>query len=157
MLAVVSLNTPDLPPSPHVGSSAPPFVLSNLNNTSTSLSALKGQVILINIWATWCPPCRAEMPTIQATYEQYHDRGFVVLAVNQAEDARIVRTFMEQFGLTFPALLDSDSMVSTLYQVRVLPSSFFVDRKGVVRVVYFGPMPRSVISGTVEQLLQEER
>lgn len=142
-------------PAPQIGYSAPDFTLSDLTGTPVSLRGLKGQVVLINIWATWCPPCRAEMPTIQATYEQYRARGFVVLAVNQAEDSGTVAAFMQQYGLTFPALLDSDSVVSRSYQVRVLPSSFFVDRMGVVRVVYFGPMPRSVISGTIEQLVQE--
>lgn len=143
--------------APRIGHRAPEFTLSDPTVALVNLRDLEGQVVLINIWATWCPPCRAEMPTIQATYEQYRERGFTVLAVNQAEDATTVATFMQQFGLTFPALLDSDYAVSKSYQVRVLPSSFFVDRAGVIRAVYLGPMPRSVISGTVEQLVQEER
>jgi peroxiredoxin len=142
-------------PAPQIDHLAPDFTLPDLASNAVSLSALKGQVVLITIWATWCPPCRAEMPTIQATYEQYHGRGFTVLAINQAEDSRSVAAFMQQYGLTFPALLDSESTVSQSYQVRALPSSFFVDRSGIVRVVYRGPMPRSIISGTVERLVQE--
>jgi peroxiredoxin len=142
-------------PAAQIDHPAPTFSLPDLMGRPVSLSELKGQVVLITIWATWCPPCRAEMPTIQATYEQYHARGFMVLAINQAEDSRSVAAFMQQYGLTFPALLDSESTVSQLYQVRALPSSFFVDRNGIVRVVYRGPMPRSIISGTVERLLQE--
>ena len=95
------------------------------------------------------------MPTIETSYEQYRDRGFTVLAVNFQEDPRAVAAFMREYKLTFPALLDLDGQVSRAYQAVSLPSSFFVDKKGVIRAVYRGPMPRSVIAGTVEQLLQE--
>ena len=134
---------------------APDFTLPALDGTSVMLSKIKGQVALINIWATWCPPCRAEMPTIQATYEQYRDQGFTVLAVDVQEDPRTIAAFMREYKLTFPALLDLDGTVSQTYQAYALPSSFFVDRKGIIRAVYRGPMPRGVIAGTVEQLLQE--
>ena len=134
---------------------APDFALTSIAGSEVQLSQLAGQVVLINVWATWCPPCRAEMPAIQAAYEQYRDQGFTVLAVNQQEDARTVAAYLRDEGLTFTALLDEDGSVSTAYQARVLPSSFFVDRRGVIRAVYRGPMPRSVIAGTVVQLLQE--
>lgn len=134
---------------------APDFTLPVLDGTTITLSDLKGQVVLINIWATWCPPCRVEMPVIQATYEQYRDQGFTVLAVDLQEDPATVEAFMRRYGLTFPALLDRDGKVSAAYQAFALPSSFFVDRRGVIRAVYRGPMPRSVLQGTVEQLLQE--
>ena len=145
----------DSTPAPLPDRPAPDFTLPTLNGTSVMLSTIKGQVALINIWATWCPPCRAEMPTIQATYEQYRDQGFTVLAVDLQEDPRTVAAFMREYQLTFPALLDRDGSVSQTYQAYALPSSFFVDKKGVIRAVYRGPMPRSVIAGTVEQLLQE--
>ncbi len=142
-------------PAPQANHPAPDFALPVLDGSTLKLSDLKGQVVLINVWATWCPPCRAEMPTIQAAYEQYADQGFTVLAVNLRENPRAVAAFMQQFGLTFPAPLDLDGQVSSAYRASVLPSSFFVDRKGVIRAVYRGPMPRSVIAGTVEQLLAE--
>jgi cytochrome c biogenesis protein CcmG, thiol:disulfide interchange protein DsbE len=142
-------------PAPQANHPAPDFGLSSLDGSTVRLSDLKGQVALINVWATWCPPCRAEMPTIQAAYEQYADQGFTVLAVNLREDPRAVAAFMRQYGLTFPALLDLDGKVSVDYRATVLPSSFFVDRRGVIRAVYRGPMPRSIIAGTVAQLLQE--
>lgn len=142
-------------PAPQPDHPAPDFALRNLDGSVVRLSELRGQVLLINVWATWCPPCRAEMPTIQAAYEQYAEQGFTVLAVNLREDPRAVAAFMNQYGLTFPALLDVDGAVSATYRASVLPSSFFVDRQGVIRAVYRGPMPRSVIAGTVEQLLQE--
>ena len=142
-------------PAPLADHPAPDFTLSSLAGTKVALSDLKGQVLLINVWATWCPPCRVEMPTIQAAYEQYHDQGFTVLAVNLQEDPSAVAAFMREHQLTFPALLDSDGQISRTYQAVSLPSSFFVDRRGVIRAVYHGPMPRSIIAGTVEQLLRE--
>ena len=142
-------------PAPQADHPAPDFTLPSLDGTQIALSKLKGQVALINVWATWCPPCRAEMPTIETVYEQYRDQGFTVLAVDLQEDPRSVAAFMRQYKLTFPALLDLDGEVSRTYQAFSLPSSFFVDKQGVIRAVYRGPMPRSVIAGTVEQLLQE--
>jgi peroxiredoxin len=142
-------------PAPLPGHPAPDLTLTTPQGEVLQLSALEGQVVLVNVWATWCPPCRAEMPAIEAAYAQYREQGFVVLAVNLREDQRAVADFMAQHGLTFPALLDTDGAVSARYQARVVPSSFFVDRRGVVRAVYRGPMPRSIIAGTVEQLLRE--
>jgi len=142
-------------PAPLPDHSAPDFALNTLDGTKVALSDLKGQVLLINVWATWCPPCRVEMPAIQASYEQYHDHGFAVAAVNLQEAPSAVATFMREHQLTFPALLDPDGHVSQAYQAVALPSSFFIDRRGVIRAVYHGPMPRSIIAGTVEQLLRE--
>lgn len=141
--------------APMPGYLAPDFTLTAVDGTTVTLSALKGQVALINIWATWCPPCRAEMPLIQATYDQYRDQGFTVLALDLQEDPQTVAAFMQQYGLTFPALLDIDGAVSSSYRSSALPSSFFIDRQGVIRATYRGPMPRSVLAGMVEQLLNE--
>jgi cytochrome c biogenesis protein CcmG, thiol:disulfide interchange protein DsbE len=142
-------------PAPLPDHPAPDLALFQLDGTARTLRDLRGQVVLINIWATWCPPCRAEMPAIQQAYAEYHDRGFTVLAVNQREEATTIRPFLEQHGLTFPILLDSDGQASAAYQASALPSSFFVDRRGVIRTVYHGPLPPRVINGTLEQLLQE--
>lgn len=144
-------------PAPATNHPAPNFTLPLMDGSTAKLSDLKGKVVLINVWATWCPPCRAEMPTIQAAYEKYGKQGFTVMAVNLRENPRTVAAFMQQFGLTFPTPLDLDGQVSGVYRASVLPSSFFVDRQGVIRAVYRGPMPRSVIAGTVEQLLAERK
>lgn len=136
---------------------APAFTLLDTNGATLNLRDLRGQVVLINVWASWCPPCRAEMPAIQAVYEQYREQGFVVLAINFREDPATVAAYLAEQGLTFPALLDQDGQVSALYQARSLPASFFVDRQGVIRTVYHGPLPRGVIAGTVEQLLSAPR
>lgn len=142
-------------PAPLPGHPAPAIALDTPDGRRVSLGDLRGQVVLVNVWATWCPPCRAEMPAIQAAQDQYRDQGFVVLAVNMRESAEDVRAFITERGLTFETLLDSDGQVSAAYQARVVPSSFFVDRRGVVRTVYRGPLPPSAIAGTVEQLLAE--
>jgi peroxiredoxin len=142
-------------PAPLPDHPAPDITLPQLDGTQFTLHDLSGNVILINVWATWCPPCRAEMPAIQQAYATYRDRGFIVLAVNQREDGSAITPFLEQYGLTFPVLLDRDGQASATYQASALPSSFFVDRNGVIRAVYRGPMPSRVIAGTVEQLLQE--
>jgi peroxiredoxin len=150
-VAVAAL--PDSAPLPD--HPAPDFALPQLDGTPLELRDLRGQVVLINVWATWCPPCRAEMPAIQQAYAEYRDRGFIVLAINQREDADAITSFLEQHQLTFPILLDRDGQASAAYQASALPSSFFVDRRGVIRAVYRGPMPSGVIAGTVEHLLQE--
>ncbi len=142
-------------PAPLVGHPAPEFTLTAVDGAQVSLSDLRGQVVLINLWATWCPPCRAEMPAIQQAYERFRDQGFIVLAVNQQEESAVILKYMNDQRLTFPALLDSDARVSAAYQARVLPSSFFIDRRGIIRAVYRGPMSRGMIEGTIEQLVAE--
>ncbi|GAB4181743.1 MAG: TlpA disulfide reductase family protein [Roseiflexaceae bacterium] len=142
-------------PAPEVGHPAPPFQLSDLSGQPVRLEQFRGQVVLINIWATWCPPCRAEMPAIQATYERHATRGFVVLAINSREQQADVAEFMQDRQLSFPALLDSDGSVAALYRASALPSSFLIGRDGTVRVVYRGPLPLGVIDAAVDSLLEE--
>jgi peroxiredoxin len=142
-------------PAPLPDHPAPDLALPQLDGAQVTLRDLRGQVVLINVWATWCPPCRAEMPAIQQANATYRDRGFIVPAVNQREDVSAITPLLEQNGLTFPILLDRDGETSASYQANSLPSSFFVDRNGVIRAVYRGPMPPRVIAGTVELLLQE--
>jgi cytochrome c biogenesis protein CcmG/thiol:disulfide interchange protein DsbE len=142
------------PPSPQVGFAAPDFTLETQDGTTISLADLRGQVVLINFWATWCPPCRAEMPAIQQVYDRYREQGFTVLAVNQQEGATQVGPFADQMGLTFPILMDRDGSVSARYQVNGLPSTFFVDRAGVVQnVTLGGPMTAAFIESQVTGLL----
>jgi peroxiredoxin len=145
------------PPSPQAGFAAPDFTLDTLAGQSVSLPGLRGQAVLINFWATWCPPCRAEMPAIQQVYEQYRDRGFTVLAVDLQEDDAQVAAFVEELGLTFPILMDRDGTVAAQYRVKALPSTFFVDREGVIQEVTLGgPMTAAFIESQVSSLLAVE-
>jgi cytochrome c biogenesis protein CcmG/thiol:disulfide interchange protein DsbE len=114
--------------------------------------------VLINIWTSWCPPCRAEMPALQQVYEAYRDQGFEILAVNATnqDSQQDAVGFAQELGLTFPILLDSTGEVSNLYQLRSLPTSFFVDSRGIIHeVVIGGPMSEALLRTRVQQLLEE--
>jgi peroxiredoxin len=142
------------PPSPQAGFSAPDFTLETPDSGTVNLADLRGQVVLINFWATWCPPCRAEMPAIQQVYERYREQGFTVLAVNMQEGDTQVAAFVNEMGLTFPILMDRDGSVSNRYQVKALPSTFVVDRQGVIQnVTLGGPMAAAFIESQVTGLL----
>jgi peroxiredoxin len=135
------------------GTAAPDFALFSPEGQEISLSDYEGQVILINWWATWCPPCKAEMPAINAFYESYQADGFVVLAVNSQEGASTVKDFIQENGFTFPVLLDSQGQVMDRYHVRALPTSFIIDRHGVIQHIQTGEITSQQLEAIVEPLL----
>jgi peroxiredoxin len=138
------------------GLAAPDFSLLTSDGRTITLSDLRGQAVIVNFWATWCPPCLEEMPTLQEVYEAYRDEGLVVLAINQDEPADRVARFAQQHGLTFPLLLDAEFNVTDRYQVGLLPSTFFVDRAGVVyEVIFGGPLTRASLEARVAKLLEQ--
>jgi cytochrome c biogenesis protein CcmG, thiol:disulfide interchange protein DsbE len=148
------------PPSPREGFSAPDFTLETLDGEQISLSDLHGQVVLVNFWASWCPPCRAEMPAIESVYRSYEGLGLEVLAVNTAnqDDVASAAAFVQELGLSFPIPLDHTGAVSASYNLHGLPSSYFIDRQGVIRsVVVGGPMSEALVQSRVEDLLGEEQ
>ncbi len=138
--------------APEVGKVAPTFNLRTPDGQVINLADLRGQVVLVNFWATWCPPCRAEMPAIQAAYTKYQPQGFMVLAVTADAQPSDVTDFFQVRGLSFPALLD-DGQVHAAYRANGLPASFFIDRQGVVRAIHHGAMSEAVITQEIEQLL----
>ena len=145
-------------PNPREGFLAPDFTLDTLDGKKVTLSELRGEIVLINLWATWCPPCRAEMPALENAYEQYKDSGVVILGLNvtNQDSEKDIPLFVDEFGLTFPILLDRDGSVSALYQLRGLPTTYFVNREGIIRtVVVGGPMNETFIRSKIEALLQE--
>ena len=145
-------------PSPREGFLAPDFTLDTLQGEKVTLSDLRGKIVLINLWATWCPPCRAEMPALEKSYELYKDSGVVILGVNltNQDSEKDVSRFVEEFGLTFPILLDRDGNVSALYQLMGLPTTYFVNREGIIRtVVVGGPMSETFIRSKIEALVKE--
>jgi thiol-disulfide isomerase/thioredoxin len=97
-----------------------------------SLSALKGKVVFLNFWATWCGPCRTEMPSMEALYNRFRDRGFEILAVNSGEKEQEVLNYMRNNSLTFPAALDEDGRVSRVYGIQAIPTTFILDREGKI-------------------------
>ncbi|HEY65307.1 MAG TPA: TlpA family protein disulfide reductase [Caldilineae bacterium] len=135
---------------------APDFTLNNLDGDPVSLSDYQGQVVILNFWATWCPPCREEMPTLEEVYRDRVRDGLVVLGVNQMEPADRVREFLESLNLTFPVVLDTRGEVARLYRVRAYPTTYFIDRGGVIRdMVIGGPMSEALLRSKVEALLEE--
>lgn len=154
----VSATTGGLIPSPREGFLAPDFTLDLVGEGEVTLSELRGDVVLINLWATWCPPCRAEMPALQQVYEANRARGFEILAINMTYQDRetAVVEFVREYGLTFPILLDRTGEVGHQYQLRSLPTTFFVDRLGVIQqVILGGPMSEVTLQTALERLLEE--
>jgi cytochrome c biogenesis protein CcmG/thiol:disulfide interchange protein DsbE len=142
--------------APQSGFQAPDFELDSLEGGSTRLSDLRGQVVVVNLWATWCGPCRAEMSALERVWQEYRDRGLVVLAVNQREAPERVQDFVAQLGLTFPILLDRNGSVAASYRTRALPTTFFVGRDGAIRAsVVGGPLAEALIASKVLALLEE--
>lgn len=149
--------TSGLIPAPKEGFLAPEFDLETIDGQSVRLSDLRGNPVLINLWASWCPPCRAEMPAMERVYQEYRHRGFTILAVNVTNQDSIAAAaaFTQAYGLTYPILLDVEGAVSRQYQLRSLPTSFFVDSQGIIReVIIGGPMSEALLRTHVERLLE---
>lgn len=118
---------------------APPFELATTDGKTLALASFKGSAVLVNFWATWCPPCREEMPSMERLYQALKAEGLVLVAVNIQESPKQVARFMRDFRLTFPALLDADGAVAARYGVRGLPSTYLVDRAGLLVGQVIGP------------------
>ena len=152
--------TGGLIPSPREGFLAPEFTLESLAGDQISLSDVRGKIIVLNLWASWCPPCRAEMPALQRVYQENHERGLEVLAVNitAQDNLTAVEAFVQEFNLTFPILLDTSGKVGKAYLMRAFPTTFFIDQKGVIqRVIVGGPMSEVTLQSTVDRMLEEAR
>ena len=144
-------------PAPQQGFLAPDFELKTTAGETIKLSDQRGQAVLVNLWATWCPPCRAEMKSIEKVYSEYKDQGLVVLAVNMTyqDDPTKIAPFVAEQGLTFPILLDETGAMGHAYQLRSLPSSYFINRAGKINeVVIGGPMAEALLRTRVEEILK---
>lgn len=126
--------------APRIGALAPNFTLTDLEGEAISLADLRGRPLLVAFWATWCEPCKVEMPFIEERYVRYRERGLRVLAVDFDEPAEAVAAFRDEMGLTFEILLDPGGRVQQLYQVRGYPSSYYIDAAGVIRAQQIGVM-----------------
>jgi len=146
--------TPTLPPiSPQEGFTAPDFSLPDLQGNVITLSQFRGRPVLVNFWTTWCPYCVEEMNALEKTYRRYVDQGLVILAVNVQEKAETVAPFAHDQDLTFPILLDSDASTARTYFTIAIPTSFFIDWRGVVRVIHLGPLTEEAIDTYLTDLL----
>jgi peroxiredoxin len=129
-----------VPPASVIGQPAPDFTLPNLESQMVSLSAFRGKVILLNIFATWCPPCVEEMPSMQKLYMALNGEDFEILAVSiDTDGARTVAPFMRKHKLNFPALTDTEGVIKRLYRIRGIPESYIIDRSGKVVDKVIGP------------------
>jgi peroxiredoxin len=142
--------------SPSQGKAAPDFVLEDVNGKSVRLRDLRGQVVLINLWATWCPPCRVEMPDLAAIYNAHKSEGFVILGVDDQERKETVMDFISHNPLPYPVLLDVDSRVARAYGTDYLPASFLIDRRGVLRAAMPGQSNRAKLEAAIQPLLAEK-
>lgn len=120
---------------------APTFSLQSRAGDTVSLAGLRGDVVMINFWATWCGPCRQEMPHLEALHQRYHDLGFTLLGVNVEENSRLSDKFLEETPVTFQILFDPQNSVSNLYDVVAMPSTVLVDREGNMRYIHHGYQP----------------
>ena len=137
--------------SPEIGSAAPDFELQTLDGEKMNLSSLLGHTVLINFWATWCGPCRTEMPAIESRFEAYQDQ-MTILAVNFDEPEDDVQSFAKELNLTFPILLDPGAKVQDLYRVRGYPTTFLVDSQGIIQVMHIGVMSEKQLDGYLKQI-----
>lgn len=137
---------------------APDFSATTLSGEETRLSDWRGQAVLVNLWASWCVPCRTEMPALEKVFQDYHQDGLVILAVNATDqdDEERVRSFAQELGLTFPILLDRTGEISRAYHLTALPTSYFIAADGRIQeIVVGGPMSEALLRSRVEQLLQK--
>jgi peroxiredoxin len=137
---------------------APGFTLQSSTGEQVSLASLKGKVVMVNFWATWCVPCRQEMPHLQALYERYESLGFELLAVNvEKNNAEGARKWLEETPVTFPVLFDGNNQVSKLYKVQTMPSTVLIGRDGTMRFIHHGYKPgyESEYQTQVRALLRE--
>jgi peroxiredoxin len=136
------------------GAAAGDFTLEAADGSAVTLSDLRGKVVLLNFWATWCPPCKAEMPDLEALHRDYGaEHDFVVVGVNLQEDAGKVQAFADANRISFPLLLDGDGEVSTRqFGIRTLPTSIIVDREGRIRDAWNGQIPRASMLERLEQV-----
>jgi peroxiredoxin len=138
---------------PDVGKQAPDFTVKTLDGATLHLSDFRGSPAMINFWATWCPPCKVEMPDIEKSYQSHKGEGLVILGIDMAEDAATVSNFVRQqnhYSWTF--ILDPDSKASDAYNVDGIPASFFIDRDGVIRDYKLGAMSGAELESKLSKI-----
>ena len=143
---------------PYEGFLAPEIELTTAAGDALRLSELRGKAVILNFWASWCPPCRAEMPALQSIHQAYQDSGLVVLGINAAnqDDPTQAQEFIAEMNLTFPILYDASGTAQELYAVSALPSTFFIDRAGIIQaVVIGGPIAKATLDIHALEILSE--
>ncbi len=124
-----------------VNETAPDFTLKTKSGKNLRLNDFRGKVVMINFWATWCAPCRQELPHMEKLHQDFKDKGFVLLGVNIDNDSAAAKKMAEEFKLTFPVLYDEKQQTSKLYKLKAMPSTFVIDRNGKIKNVFLGYKP----------------
>ena len=137
---------------------APELTLTDLDGITRSLADYRGQVVLVNLWATWCPPCKEEMPALQAYHDKYKDQGFTVIAVNDGDPTPDVMQFAIDYKLSFPIWLDPTYIATEdAFKTLNLPSSFVIDRDGIIRWQWVGEINRKMLEQFVTPIIEEKQ
>jgi peroxiredoxin len=134
---------------------APKLTLTDLSGKSVSLDDYLGSVVLVNLWATWCPPCKEELPALQAFYQKHKVEDFMLIGIDQEETLEVVKPFVVEFGLTFPVWLDENYQAERKFNTESLPSSFVIDRTGRVRLMWFGGVSEEFLEKYVTNIIKE--
>jgi peroxiredoxin len=140
IIAAAALALPALAADP-TGAPAPQFTLGAKSGQNVSLAQYKGQVVMLNFWASWCGPCRQEMPLLESIYKKYNRLGFTMIGVNVEPDSNAANEWLKQTPVSFPILYDKESRVSKMYDVAGMPSTVIIDRAGKVRMLHRGYKP----------------
>ncbi|WML47139.1 redoxin domain-containing protein [Neobacillus sp. PS3-34] len=138
-----------------VGTPAPDFELSTLSGEKIKLSELRGEKVILNFWATWCPPCKAEMPHMENYYVANKDKGVTILSVNLTsmdKGTDVIRSFIHDYKLTFPVVLDDTGMIGTKYQAFTIPTSYIIDTKGIIQQKIVGPMDEDTMKSFMDSI-----
>ena len=134
---------------------APELTLTDLSGKIVSLNDYLGSVVLVNLWATWCPPCKEEMPALQTFYENHNADGFVLIGIDQEETLDVVQPFVAEFGLTYPVWLDAEYLAEREFKTSSLPTSFVIDRSGRVRLTWVGSITEKFLEKYVTKIIKE--
>ena len=141
-------------PTATVGKAAPDFQLQNLDGQSISLNDLKGKPVLVNFWATWCRPCVSEMPYIQEIYDEWSGKGLIVLAINIGDSSSEAEQFLQDHNLSLPVLLDTNKAVAQRYNIRGIPTTFFIDKDGIIQEKIIGAFPnKEAIENRLDKIM----
>lgn len=136
-----------------IGQIAPDFTLTTLDGDTFTLSEMKGTPVVLNFWATWCGPCQRELPALQTSAERYRDEVLIV-GVDQAEAPAAVQPYVDELGLTFPIPMDADNSVSAQYNVRGLPTTYFIDAEGTIQRIWSGEMNSITLAESIIELIE---
>lgn len=146
-------SSPVAPVPVTLGFPAPQLELTDLNGQAVSLADFRGRYVLLNNWATWCPPCRAEMPVLEAFYRDHRERGFILIAVEAGDPPEMVQEFVDRYQISFPVWLDPENQALRGFANNALPSSYLIDPEGQVILGWSGAVTRAALDSHVAPLL----